>query len=137
MKKRITENLNAKPRSQPIKMSSSNQNQNAIQSTKKSGGGNPKPKNTQKSRPKFSETAKIPIDEEYVGFVLGKQGQTVNQIQRITKTKISHLEPNLEKGFPKHGFWIGGHNSFNVYMARVTIEDLIQTAQSKEEKNSK
>lgn len=119
-------------------MSSTNQNQNATHSTKKSGGGNPKPKNTQKSRPKFSETAKIPIEEEYVGFVLGKQGQTVNQIQRITRTKISHLEPDPEKGFHKHGFWIGGSNSFNVYMARVTIQDLIRTAQSKEEeKNSK
>ena len=116
-------------------MSSSNQNQNATQSPKKSGGGNPKPEKNEKTRPKFSETAKIPIEEEYVGFVLGKKGQTVNQIQKITRTKISHLEPNLDKGFHKHGFWIGGHDAFNVYMARVTIEDLIRTAQSKE-KNS-
>ena len=117
-------------------MSSKNQNQNAVQSTKKSGG-NPKPNGNQKTRPKFSETAKIPIEEQYVGFVLGKKGQTVNQIQRITRTKISHLEPDPEKGFHKHGFWIGGHDSFNVYMARVTIQDLIRTAQSKEEKNPK
>ena len=117
-------------------MSSQNQNQNASHSTKKSGGGNPKPQKNEKTRPKFSETAKVPIDEEYVGFVLGKKGQTVNQIQKITKTKISHLEPNLEKGFPKHGFWIGGSKSFNVYMARVTIQDLIRTAKSKSENNS-
>ena len=117
-------------------MSSSNQNQNATQSSKKSGGGNPKPQKNEKNRPKFSETAKVPIEEEYVGFVLGKKGQTVNQIQKITRTKISHLEPNPDKGFHKHGFWIGGHDAFNVYMARVTIQDLIRTAMTKE-KNSK
>ena len=118
-----------------------NNSTTAATTTTSKSGGNPNPKKMgskngkndgNRPKPKFSRTAVVPVDEEHVGFVLGKGGQTIKEIQKITNTTISHRVANPEKGFHKECFWIGGHRELNVYMARVTIQDLINTVISKD-----
>jgi hypothetical protein len=50
----------------------------------------------------------VPVTDELIGTVVGKQGATINKIKDDTGTRISHLEPRPEEGHLFHSFHISG-----------------------------
>ena len=92
------------------------------------------------SEPKTVVQTLVPVDQLYIGAVIGKGGATITKIKDQTKTEISLKKPDYSKGLQCHVFIISGSPQ-GVRKAekwvRNTLQSTWEAEQEKEDSHTK